>query len=268
MDFTIKKYNELLAAVRISGYAVQTMQEFLNSSESRVIVFRHDVDERPKNALKIAQAEFKAGIRSTYYFRIGRISNEPEIIKEIAGMGHEIGYHYEDFATCYGDHAKAARHFQEHLAYFRQFYPVRTVCMHGSSMSDFDNRDLWRHCSLNDFGLIGEPYLTIDYADILYLTDTARTWNGDKYSIRDSVGKKIKTPVFSKTDDIIDRLKTGDMPKKIILLSHTLWTDDWPEWVWLEAREFVRNRCKVVLQKSPFLKEQAFNLIQRHSNKQ
>jgi len=255
MDFTIKKYNELLAAVRISNYAVQTMEDFLSSPDPRVIVLRHDVDERPKNALQIAQAEYQSGIRSTFYFRIGRISNDPIVIKKIAEMGHEIGYHYEDLATCYGDHEKAARQFQEHLEYFRKFYPVKTVCMHGSSMSHFDNRDLWSHCSLNDFSLIGEVYLTIDYADILYITDTARRWDGDKYSIRDIVKSNSGKPAFSNTDDIIFRLKTGDMPKQIFLQSHTLWTDHWSEWFWLELREFIRNRCKVILQKSPFLKE-------------
>lgn len=267
MDFTIKKYKTLIQAIKKSGYDTQTMAAFMGGPSPRVIVLRHDVDERPENAVQLAMAEHREGIKSTYYFRIVKISSNPDVIKKIAGLGHEIGYHYEDYAFCKGDPEKAINRFQRNLEYFRQFYPVKTVCMHGSSMSDFDNRDLWRHCSLKDFGLMGEPYLTIDYTDILYLTDTARTWNGNKYSIRDSVKKNDKKPLFFKTDDIIDRLKTGDMPEIIILQSHTLWTDDLSEWIWLELREFIRNRLKVVFQKSPMLKKHAFNLIQRHSNK-
>ncbi len=267
MDFTIKKYKTLLQAIKTSGYNTQTMETFMAGPCPQVIVLRHDVDERPENAVQLAMAEHREGIKATYYFRIVKISNNPDIIRKIAGMGHEIGYHYEDYAVCKGDPEKSINRFQHNLEYFRQYYPVKTVCMHGSSMSDFDNRDLWRHCSLKDFGLIGEPYLTIDYADILYLTDTARTWNGAKYSIRDSVKNNVKEPVFFKTDDIIERLKTGDIPGKIILQSHTLWTDDLPEWIWLEWRELIRNRLKVVCQKSPMLKKHASKLIHRYSNK-
>ena len=266
MDFTIKKYLELLAFIRISGYAIQTMEDFLSSPESHVIVIRHDVDERPANALLIARAEYRSGIESTFYFRIGKISNDPDVIKQIAGMGHEIGYHYEDYSSCNGDHKKAARQFQKHLGYFRRFYPVRTVCMHGSSMSDFDNRNFWRHYSLEEFGLIGEPYLSIDYSDVLYLTDTARNWDGGKYSIRDCVENGLRVEGIKKTEDIIDRLEKKELPNKIVLQSHTLWTDALPEWIWLEVRELTRNRLKNILQHSPGLKKAALNLIRKYSN--
>jgi hypothetical protein len=166
-----------------------------------------------------------------------------------------------------GEHQAAIKQFQENLVYFRQFYPVKSVCMHGSSMSGYDNRELWKHYTLEDFGLIGEPYLTIDYSDVLYLTDTARTWNGGKYSIRDSVNSSIRETGICKTDDIIKRLQVNDLPDKIILQSHTLWTDNLAEWVWLECREQIRNRLKVVLQRSPALKNMAYSMIQKYSNK-
>ena len=266
MDFTIKKYKELLASIKESDYAIQNMVGFMSAPAPRVIAFRHDVDERPANALQMAKAEQEAGICSTFYFRIGKISNNPEVIKSIADMGHEIGYHYEDFAACQGDVHKAAGQFKRNLAYFRQYYPVKTVCMHGSSMSDFDNRHFWNHCDLSDFGLIGEPYLSIDYSDVLYLTDTARTWDGGKYSIRDKVQKNYCVTGLGKTDDIIRRLKKNDLPDRIVLQSHTLWTDDLSEWMWLETREFVRNRLKRVLQHFPWMKNKALKAIQRYSN--
>ena len=267
MDFTIKKYEQLLQAIKASGYAIQNMATFMEDPAPRVIVLRHDVDERPENTLPLAGAEYRLRIQSTYYFRIVRISNNPEVIKTIAGLGHEIGYHYEDYSVCKGDIEAAINGFQENLDYFRQFYPVKTVCMHGSSMSNFDNRDLWKHCALADFGLTGEPYLTIDYSGTLYLTDTARTWGGEKYSIRDSVHSRVGGSGICKTDDIIRLLQADALPDKIILQSHTLWTDNLLEWLWLEVRERIRNRLKLVLQHSPALRNMAYNMIQRHSNK-
>ena len=37
-------------------------------------------------------------IKATYFFRTIPHTFKPETIKEIAGMGHEIGYHYENLS--------------------------------------------------------------------------------------------------------------------------------------------------------------------------
>jgi len=265
MDFTIKKYTELLEAIVAAGYSFQTMAAFISNPESRVFVLRHDVDELPLNAMHIAKIEGTLGIRATYYFRIVRISNEPSIIKKIVDCGHEIGYHYEDYATCHGDIEKAIVSFKKNLDYFRQYYPVNTICMHGSSMSNYDNRDLWKYYSMADFGIIGEPYLSIDYSKVLYITDTARSWDGSKYSIRDAVSSDPNRLNFHSTSDIIDALKKKDMPSQVILQSHTLWTDSVIEWLWLECREKVRNDLKMFIIKRPLLKNFAYKLINLYS---
>lgn len=57
----------------------------------------------------------------------------------------------------------AVGHFEKQLTHFRQFYPVRTVCMHGSPASRYDNRDLWKQYNYRDFGVIGEPYFDVDF---------------------------------------------------------------------------------------------------------
>jgi len=50
----------------------------------------------PENSLQTAKIEHSLGIRSTYFFRIIPETFKPEIIRQIADLGHEIGYHYED----------------------------------------------------------------------------------------------------------------------------------------------------------------------------
>lgn len=268
MDFTIKKYTELLEAIVAAGYSFQTMAEFISNPKSRVFVLRHDVDERPQNALRLAKVESSFDIKATYYFRIVKISNDSKIIKEIIDMGHEIGYHYEDYAACNGDLDAAITSFKNNLKYFCTYYPVKTVCMHGSSMSIHDNRDLWKYYSLADFGIIGEPYLSIDYSNVLYLTDTARTWDGDRYSIRDAVVTNSKSLTFHSTSDIIKALENNDLPARVILQSHTLWTDSVTEWIWLELRELLRNNLKIIINKSPSLRKYSYRIIQGYSNRE
>ena len=244
MDFTIVQYKKLLKILLVKGYSFQTMEEFMTKPKDRVVILRHDVDSWPENALELARAEFQEGIKATYYFRIIRTSNNPEIIRKIVKMGHEIGYHYEDLAASNGNLESAISSFLQNLNYFRQYYPVKTICMHGSSMSEFDNRDMWKHFNFNDYEIIGEPYLSIDYSNILYLTDTGRCWDGDKYNVRDFVSNDFKFS-FHKTNDIIEALKKDKLPQKIVIQSHTLWTDNKFIWFRLFLRTKLRNNFKV-----------------------
>lgn len=252
-DFTLKSYQSLLLAFQQAGYQFQTFEELMNCpTDRKSVVMRHDVDELAWNALKIAQLENKLGIRATYFFRIVKQSNVPEVIEQIVGLGHEIGYHYEDLALAEGDEAKAIQSFKENLDYFRKYYPVKSVCMHGSSTSKFDNRLLWKDHSLSDFGLVGEPYLSVDFEKVFYLTDTGYAWDGGKYATRDIVESRFGLK-FHSTSQIVECIKTGGFPEKALILAHTLWTDSWIQWYGLHIREFFRNNLKLLAKNNPIV---------------
>lgn len=247
-DFTLKSYRSLLVAFQKAGYRFQTFEAFTeHPAEGKTVVMRHDVDEKAPNALKMAQMEHEMGVRATYFFRIVKQSNVPEVIRGIAALGHEIGYHYEDLATAEGDVEKAAETFRENLAYFREYYPVRSVCMHGSSTSKFDNRQFWEHHSLDEFGLVGEPYLSVDFGKVFYLTDTGYAWDGGKFATRDVVENRYGLS-FHATHQIVECINAGDFPEKALILAHTLWTDSFAQWMMLHLREFLRNHVKLVAQ--------------------
>lgn len=250
MDFTVKKYKELLESFIHHDYKLMGFKVFLDSKPTgKFIILRHDVDEQPLNALKMATAEKEMGILSTYYFRKVSKSDNPEVIRKIASMGHEIGYHYEDLSSSEGDIDRAIVSFKSNLDYFRQYYPVETVCMHGSSSSKFDNRDIWNHCHLSDFGLIGEPYLSCDFKKIFYMTDTGYAWDGGKYAVRDKVQSTFDVS-FHSTDQVIDAINKGIFPEQAMILAHTLWTDSFSKWITLHLRESIRNRIKLLTKKS------------------
>jgi len=69
------------------------------------------------------------GINSTYYFRSVPASWDEAVIKEVAALGHEVGYHYEDLSIMNGDKEKATKHFKQQLERLRKPYPVETICM-------------------------------------------------------------------------------------------------------------------------------------------
>lgn len=250
MDFSLKKYQELLANLIQSGYQFQTFDQFLREAGSKAIVLRHDVDRLPEHALRFAGLQRAMGVTGVYYFRAVPQSWDERIIRKIAALGHEIGYHYECLTTCKGDVALAIKDFEHNLTALRRLAPVSTVCMHGSPLSRFDSRDLWKTYNYQDFGLRGEPYFDVDFRNVLYLTDTGRRWDGATVSVRDKVDSGF-TAIFRQTDDIIRAAQTGDLPNRILFTFHPQrWSDNPFFWV----KEAVAQDTKNLVKKYFFVK--------------
>ena len=98
MDFTLSAYKQLISTLQSQGFYFQTFEEYIKKPKVKVVILRHDVDRKPGNALVIAKIEKEAGIKASYYFRIVKKSYDEDVIKQIAEMGHEIGYHYENLS--------------------------------------------------------------------------------------------------------------------------------------------------------------------------
>lgn len=256
-DFTLKKYTELLQCLLDQGYRFVTFETYCTQKETLAntpfVILRHDVDLKAANSLATAEIEHTMGLKASYYFRIVKQSNQPEIIKAIVALGHEIGYHYEDMTICDGDVEKANNHFENQLSYFRQYYPVMTICMHGAPRSKYDGRDLWKQYDYHDYGIIGEPYFDVDFSRVFYLTDTGRRWDGFNVSIRD------KVPVFQDewtrlgwvyhgTDDILNALREGRFPKQLMITTHPQrWTDGRLAWAKERIGQSIKNVVKRLL---------------------
>jgi hypothetical protein len=244
-DFTVKAYKRLLSSIRSTGVEVFGVAKWFKEKPKRGILLRHDVDRRPRNALRIAELENEYNIKSTYYFRaVGKVF-QPEIIKRISSLEHEIGYHYEDLSLADGNHQKAIRLFEKHLLELRRLVPVETIAMHGRPFSPYDNRDLWQKYNRRDFGILAEAFLDVDYSNMYYLTDTGRTWGQTKANIRDYVGNALIADVDS-TDSLISFL-AGNTDKKIALVMHPeRWSDSFPEWSFTLLRDYFVNAAKRV----------------------
>ena len=192
-DFTITKYNNLCLAIVDSEYNAVTVEQYLSCHPSNkpLVILRHDVDRKVKNALMMAEIENRFGINSTYYFRTIKKVFKAELIKKIEKMGHEIGYHYEVLETAKGDCEKAIELFKEELEEFRRICEIKTICMHGNPLSKWTNRELWEKYNFEEFGIIGEAYISIDFNNVAYFTDTGRAWS-NKCNLKDCV--EIENP--------------------------------------------------------------------------
>ena len=255
MDFTLRIYRKLLTTLQHSGYRFVTFEQYCESlleerKEEPFVILRHDVDLKAKNSLRTAQIEHELGIKASYYFRVVPQSNQPEIIRAITALGHEIGYHYEDMAIAQGDAEQAFAHFKKQLAYFRQFYPVRTICMHGAPTSKWDGRELWKHYDYRQEGIVGEPYFDVDFSHVFYLTDTGRCWDGYKVSVRDKIPQyqdqwTAKGWVYSTTQQLIRAIQKKQLPTRIMITTHPQrWTDNLLAWLKELVMQSVKNAIK------------------------
>lgn len=274
-DFTLEIYRQLLETLIKRNYTFITFEEYrlgqlsmdeksntesqiknllgdvigmtdhssLIASHSLLCLLRHDVDLLPENSLATAKIEDELGIKGIYYFRIVPESFDENILKQIVELGHEVGYHYETMDTCNGDIDKAYDEFCINLAKFRKIYPVKTICMHGSPRSKYDNKEIWKKYNYKELDVIGEPYFDIDFNVFGYLTDTGRRWNGFEVSIRDKVESKYKFK-FKSTNDIINNI--DQLPDNIMITVHPQrWTDDYALW----TKELILQNVKNIIKK-------------------
>ena len=255
IDFTLGIYKKLLKTLQQQGYTFIPFKEYVQNPGDRVIILRHDVDKRPRNALRMARLEKELKVKASYYFRIMEQSFDRDIIEETAELGHEIGYHYEDLTLAKGDPQKAVILFAQHLARFREIYPVKTICMHGSPLSKYDNRQIWKQIDYKHFGITGEPYFDIDFAQVLYLTDTGRRWDGEQVSVRDKVGRvapgRAGKENYHVTGDIIAAAENNLLPGRMMFNIHPQRCDDrFIPWL----NELIMQNIKNIIKKYFFVK--------------
>lgn len=275
-DFTFKALASLLETLSNQGFLFSTLHQACASGtpEKQGVILRHDVENDYHKALTFAQVQNRLGIRGSYYFRLFPVDGNDAIIRQIAGLGHEVGYHYDDLTECRGSYPAAIGRFAANLNHLRQFGEVTTMAMEGAPMSRYDNRQLWLtnlheklaghpapaslslpllpshhpelpHYDYHQFGIVAEPYFDLDFNQLFYLTDTGRRWDGWRVSLRDKVPQQQKWIrqglVFQTTADIIRAANEGTLPRNLMITFHPQrWNDKPLPWI----KELVVQRTK------------------------
>lgn len=251
-DFSFEIYARLLDQLGESGYSFITFEEYCSRDilPQKFVILRHDVDRIPWNAVEIARIEQAKKIKASYYFRVAAEAYDEEAIKEIIAMGHEGGYHYEDMDLAKGNVEEAYHSYLRNMAHFNTLFPVRTICMHGSPMSKYDNREVWRKYDYKNQQVLGEPYFDVDYARLFYITDTGRQWNNASISVRD----KVETPFqfdINGTHGLLRLIKKGQLPDQLMINTHPhRWFNHLLPWAKELVFQNLKNQVKKLLVKN------------------
>ena len=223
-DFTVEAYADLLDAIDEGGYAFLTVAEYLASSDlpERFVVLRHDVDRT---------------------FEVDRV-------RRVRALGHEVGYHYEDYVRTNGDLSAAHDRFGQNLERFRCEVPgsIRTVCMHGNPLSPHDNRAMWTDPDapgFTEYGLLGEAYLSMDFVDVDYFSDTGRTWRDGVLKIKDhTMGEGEKAVAPNTTADLAALFREGEIDRACVLAHPERWADSFGELLLARSTDGAVNAVK------------------------
>lgn len=220
-DFTFNGFQKILHSFSINKYLIGTYLDTLrcNVEPKKILILRHDVDRFPLQSLQMAKLEADMGVNATYYFRIIRSVFKPYLIQEIAAMGHEIGYHYEDLSRCDGNMPKSIDHFRSNLDKLRQFYPIQTICMHGSPLSKWDNKSIWTYYDYKEYGILADTSIDVDYNKVFYITDNGRAWNRSSVSIRDKVESTFDIPIKN-SEHLISLVQNNMLPDHVMINAH------------------------------------------------
>ncbi len=235
-----------------------------DTGTKKFCILRHDIDRIPENALIFARLESDLNIKGSYYFRIVPASFNFKIMNRVKELGHEIGYHYEDVdLTLKLERSKpkdqnlsedklvdlAYQSFCKNLKIFKDNFNSKTICMHGSPISKYDNRIIWKKYNYKNLGIVGEPYFDINWEEFGYLTDTGRRWNGNSVNIRDKVdfspfSKKLRE--LKSTFDIISNI--DKLPNKLMITVHPeRWHNTYYKWIQQLAYQNLKNVAKYII---------------------
>jgi hypothetical protein len=141
------EYSRLLRIATEQGYAVLSLETWLADPELAAqeprLLLRHDVDQHPASALRMARIEAELGVLSTWYFRWR--TARPRVVEAIRAQGHAVGLHYETLTRellrrGLGPRAaealipEARELLRTELAAFAELFgPIRSACPHGDT---------------------------------------------------------------------------------------------------------------------------------------
>ncbi len=162
------EYRTLLRIALEQGYSVLSLEAWLAEPELAAgepqLVLRHDVDQHPASALRMARIEGELGLLSTWYFRWR--TARAAVVQEIRSQGHAVGLHYETLprellrrglGPSGADELipEARELLRRELAGFAELFgPVRSACPHGDTrMPGVHNGVLLLDRDWSDYGL-------------------------------------------------------------------------------------------------------------------
>jgi hypothetical protein len=141
------EYEHFLRAAQENGYRIVSLEDWVSDGRpikgEPILILRHDVDQHPRSALRMAAIETELGLRSSWYFRWR--TAHPTVVSSLKRDGFQVGLHYETLSRVALDRGLREEPTDELIescrdqlrselaAFERLFGPCRSAVPHGDS---------------------------------------------------------------------------------------------------------------------------------------
>lgn len=216
MEFTYRGYRALLSLLAESGYPAATYHDW--ETKPRCVILRHDIDNDLAQAVRFAELEAEAGVKSTYFVLLRTDFYNPasrqslEQLRRMQALGHEIGLHFDEKAYPDGTPEETVRRILKEQGVLSALLEteVTAVSMHRPSRATLES-DLQIPGMVNSYG-------QTFFHDFKYLSDSRRRW-------REPVEEIIRSGTY-------DRLH---------ILTHAFWYHEAEQSITETVGSFIRS---------------------------
>lgn len=226
MIFTLRKYEKLC---KLISFLYKKDKIFCFDKTQNIpqnfIMLKHDVEAKPKKALKIAKIEYKYSLFSTFYVQAYLMTKKNfKYFSQISHLGSVISYHHDVMDSSRGNINEALCKFKFNIELFKCFgFEFTTVCQHGNPLINrvgySSNRDFFRSAlvqkefpnyydvMVNFPNLIGENYR--------YISDAGRKWNIVENPTMNDIVDSVNTPI-----NLNEYLRNNYKDNNLIISTH------------------------------------------------
>lgn len=188
--FTIDHYREILKLACDMGFDfILHKDEFVANRKD--IIWRHDVEFSPVQALKMARIEHELGVQATYFWQThSEMYNVfhkffSDILKEIQSLGHHIGLHFDSHFWGVQDKAHLNHCIEVDKDYFEKVFDLKI-----DTFSFHNTNPFVLGCEEYRYGGLINVYSKYFKEHYQYCADSTGYW---RYEILDEVLRDPKT---------------------------------------------------------------------------
>ncbi|SDO52645.1 hypothetical protein SAMN04487900_12424 [Prevotella communis] len=182
--FTIDHYGELVKMARDLGF-IFILHKDDYVADRKDIIWRHDVEFSPAQALKMAKIEHDLGVKTTYFFQTHSENYNiyekyfSDILQEIRALGHHIGLHFDSHYWDVSDEESLERCIAVDTDYFNKVFDINI-----DTFSFHNTTSFVLSCEGYRYGGLINTYARLFKEKYQYCADSTGYW---RYEVLDEV---------------------------------------------------------------------------------
>lgn len=178
--FTIDNYNKVIQLAIDRGFQFILHKDDFNS-ERKDVIWRHDVEFSTEVALKMAEIENRAGVRTTYFFQLHTdyynilSPYHSNILREIKKLGHHIGLHFDSHYYSIDSEEKLDKHIRLDTEYLEKLFEIKL-----DTFSFHNTNPFILSCEGYKYGGLINVYSSFFKTKYNYCSDSNGYWRFEK----------------------------------------------------------------------------------------